>query len=196
MMPGLKPLTLVLFISVITASCLQCMQYRVNLVNRQKSVQQSYEGMSESEKNNYHAIVRQFLNHIKYYLGTPYQYGGNSRQGMDCSGFVSQIFRESFNIELPHNALQIYQQCQKISPQEMNLGDLVFFRVSQKRKIDHVGIYLVKSYFVHASVSDGVVVSELTDKYYRSRFAGAGRIIDLRAISYNNSKTKLKEKDF
>ncbi len=154
------------------------MGYRTPYVDRKKVIRESHLKMRESEQNIYREQPRKFLNHIKYYLGTPYQYGGKSRQGMDCSGFVTVIYWESFDIELPHNAQQIYRECQKILPQQLKLGDLVFFRVAKSKKIDHVGIYLVKDYFVHASVNHGVVVSELTEKYYCSRFVGAGRVID------------------
>jgi len=163
---------------IISAYLVQCTGYRVPYVNRTKVVREPHLKLPESEQNIYHEKTREFLNHIKYYLGTPYQYGGQSRQGMDCSGFVTVIYQESFDIELPHNAHQIYRKCQKIASQRLRLGDLVFFRVAKSRKIDHVGIYLAKNYFVHATVSRGVVVSELTEKYYRSRFAGAGRVID------------------
>lgn len=125
-------------------------------------------------------LIKKFIDRIKAYLGTPYRYGGDSAEGMDCSGFVATIFNQSCQIQLPHNAYQIYQGCQKISRRELYLGDLVFF--SNRKAIDHVGIYLAKDYFVHASVSYGVIVSELNDLYYRSRFAAAGRIVDLKAL--------------
>ena len=186
----LKRLKISVIISIISLCVLQCIQPGASYVDSRKIARESHLKLRERQDNNYTEKTREFLNHIKYYLGTPYQYGGNSLQGMDCSGFVSVVFRESFEIEIPHNASQIYRQCQKLAPRELNLGDLVFFRTAKTKKIDHVGIYLVKNYFVHSSVSHGVVVSELTDKYYRSRFAGAGRIIDLGEIPFDNNKLK------
>lgn len=178
-----------LFIFIFSACVVQCIRHRAPYINRTKVIRESYLKLQESETNIYHQKTREFLNHIKYYLGTPYQYGGTTRQGMDCSGLVTVVYRESFNLKLPHNAHQIYRECQKISHQQLKLGDLVFFRVAKSKKIDHVGIYLVKNYFVHASVSHGVVVSELTEKYYRSRFAGAGRVIDFGANFIDNRKS-------
>ena len=184
----LKRLKIHLIISIFSLGILQCLQPRASYVDRRKAERRSHLKLKEDQNSNYPEKTRIFLKQIKYYLGTPYKYGGTSRQGMDCSGFVSVVFRESFDIELPHNASQIYRKSQKIAPREFNLGDLVFFRTAKTRKIDHVGIYLVKNYFVHASLSHGVVVSELTDKYYRSRFAGGGRIINLGKISFDNRK--------
>jgi len=154
--------------------------------NRQKIIRKSHNRLQEGERKNRDITIRKFLNHIKSYLGTPYKFGDDSRFRMDCSGFVSTIFRESFDIELPHNAYQIYQRCQKVSNDELNLGDLVFFRTTNNHNINHVGIYLVDSYFAHASVSYGVIISELTENYYRLRYAGAGRIVDLRTESFDD----------
>lgn len=184
-MHKLNRLTVWLFISIIAGSAFQCLNPRGTIINRRPAVRQSRLPHQPGEKNDYHLKIREFLNNIKYYIGTPYHYGGDSRQGMDCSGFVTVIFKQSFDIDLPHSAHQIYKDCQKIAPNELHLGDLVFFRMTKTKKIDHVGIYLVKNYFVHASSSYGVVVSELTEKYYRSRFAGAGRIINLEAARFD-----------
>ena len=150
--------------------------YQVRQADRQKVLQNSQSRLEQETLNNSDTITLKFLNQIKFYLGTPYKFGGDSRNGMDCSGFIATIFFECFNIELPHNAYQIFQNCQEIPGQKLNLGDLVFFR--NHGKIDHVGIYLVKDYFVHASVSYGVIVSQLSEKYYRSRYFAAGRIVD------------------
>jgi cell wall-associated NlpC family hydrolase len=171
-------------LAFLTAVLIVCMLngcttfYPVRQADRQKVLQDSQSRLEQETSNNRDVTTQKFSNQIKFYLGTPYKYGGDSRNGMDCSGFVSTIFFECFNIELPHNTFQIYQDCQEIPEQELKLGDLVFFR--NHRKIDHVGIYLVKDYFVHASVSHGVIVSQLSEKYYRSRYCAAGRIIDFK----------------
>jgi lipoprotein Spr len=39
-----------------------------------------------------------------------------------------------------------------------------------------VGLFLGEGYFVHASSSSGVTISNLEDNYYKSRFIGAGRV--------------------
>jgi cell wall-associated NlpC family hydrolase len=153
---------------------------RVSYADRQKILRESNTNMREIESNHRNMKIKQFLHKIHFYLGTPYKFGGDSRSGMDCSGFVSTVFHENFNIDLPHNAYQIYQACQKLSSNELNLGDLVFFRNSRTRKINHVGIYLVDNYFVHSSLSYGVIISNLRENYYHSRYAGAGRIINLK----------------
>ena len=54
-------------------------------------------------------------------------------------------------------------------------GDLVFFRVNSKQ-VSHVGIYLMNNYFVHASTSKGVMISNLNEEYWQKYFEGIGRI--------------------
>lgn len=131
------------------------------------------------EVNNQSPRIRPLLQRIHYYLGTPYRYGGNSRRGMDCSGFVTIVFRDSYNIKLARSAEQIYWQCQKISAENLAIGDLVFFGDRSRQKIGHVGIFLGEDYFAHASVTSGVIISEIRDEYYRTRFQGGGRVIKL-----------------
>lgn len=106
------------------------------------------------------------------WLGTPYVYGGNSREGVDCSGFIMQVFAR-FDILLPRRSEDQFAEGQKIPRARMRPGDLVFFSASKRRGITHVGIYLGDQAFIHASTSKGVIISRLTDEYYARRFAGA-----------------------
>lgn len=143
-----------------------------------KSEKPSLDKIREVEETNRDLQLRKMLNKIKYYLGTPYQYGGDSNRGMDCSGFVFRVFKESFNLNLPHNASKQYEISQKIPTHDLRCGDLVFFCTGNNRTISHVGIYLDNNDFAHASLSSGVIVSNLTENYYRSCFLGAGRVLE------------------
>jgi cell wall-associated NlpC family hydrolase len=118
------------------------------------------------------------LSAIRSYLGTPYQTAGMSRQGVDCSGLVVVVFREGYRYQLPHNAHQIYRLSQQIPVAELAMGDLVFFSNQSGRQMTHVGIYLKDNFFVHASESYGVIISNLNASGYRSTFRGGGRILD------------------
>ena len=64
----------------------------------------------------------------------------------------------------------------------MQEGDLVFFNTNG-RGVSHVGVYLGNNKFIHASVSRGVMVSDLFDNYYLRRFVGAGRIDDKQIVA-------------
>ena len=110
------------------------------------------------------------------FLGVPYRYGGKDRYGMDCSGLVVAVYKKTFKMDIPHNSLKLYRLGKDVGIHEIKTGDLVFFR-SKTAKISHVGIYLGKNIFIHASSSRGVIESNLTSPYYIKRFIGAKRII-------------------
>ena len=65
------------------------------------------------------------------------------------------------------------------------MGDLVFFG---NGKMSHVGIYLQNNYFVHASASYGVIISDLDSDYFQSQLAAAGRIVDLNMAAVTKMK--------
>ena len=66
------------------------------------------------------------------YLGTPYRYGGSSREGLDCSGLVLNVFREN-GIGLPRTSASQYRVGEKVGREQLRPGDLVFFASSGGR---------------------------------------------------------------
>lgn len=109
------------------------------------------------------------------WIGTPYVYGGSSKSGTDCSGYVMQLYKSHYGISLPHNAGQMYDDSRgsSVSRGSLQEGDLVFF--GSFWKIDHVGIYLKGDRFTHASSSKGVMISPMSDNYWRPKYQGARR---------------------
>jgi cell wall-associated NlpC family hydrolase len=111
-------------------------------------------------------------------VGSPYRLGGTSPEtGVDCSGFVGHVFRQAAGVELPRDSRSISEAAQPLAQDELRPGDLVFFN-TLNRAFSHVGIYLGDDRFVHASSSrtGSVVVSNLSDRYWRERFDGARRV--------------------
>ena len=111
----------------------------------------------------------------KSWIGTPYVYGGSSKSGTDCSGYVMQLYKSHYGIGLPHSASQMYDDSRgsSVSRGSLQEGDLVFF--GSFWKIDHVGIYLKGDRFTHASSSKGVIISPMSDNYWRPKYQGARR---------------------
>ena len=105
-----------------------------------------------------------------------YRRGGRSPQhGFDCSGFVHYVFAQVLGVELPENSAAQYRDGQKIDRDDMQAGDLVFFRTRGKR-ISHVGIYLGGGRFIHSpTTGERVRVDRMSEKYWSRRFAGARR---------------------
>lgn len=108
------------------------------------------------------------------FLGTPYVFGGTSSAGFDCSGFVQHVYAMA-GISLPRTADAQYD-AGKPAVGGPRVGDLVFFE-TYTDGVSHVGVYLGKGEFVHASSSHGVMVSNLSDSYWHARYVGAKRLI-------------------
>ncbi len=109
------------------------------------------------------------------WIGTKYKYAGESKNGIDCSGFVKEIYKQVYGIQLIGGSKDIYEQVKPVQKDELMEGDLVFF-IIKRGKISHVGIYLSNNKFIHASVHSGVVVSDLDEAYYKKYFYSGGRI--------------------
>ncbi len=115
------------------------------------------------------------LQQIDHWWGTRYCLGGDNENCIDCSAFTQMILQNVYGIEVPRTAHEQYDFSTHIKDDELQEGDLVFFKSGHS--ITHVGLYLANNKFVHASVSSGVMISDLDDAYWSKKYAGAGRVI-------------------
>ncbi len=111
------------------------------------------------------------------WLGTPYRYGRSSKRGVDCSGFVTSIYRDVYGIKLSRSSQAMFGDVKRIKRENLRTGDLVFFKRSPKQPIFHVGIYLKNDKFIHAATSSGVMVSSLKEPFFRRNYYAAGRVM-------------------
>ncbi len=111
------------------------------------------------------------------FLGIKYKRGGNTPEnGLDCSGFVRLVFKNTGETELPRTAKEISNEGTIIDQKDLKPGDLVFYN-TLKKSFSHVGIYLGDNKFIHAPSAGGRVRIESMDlDYWRKRFNGARRI--------------------
>lgn len=107
------------------------------------------------------------------YRGTPYEYGGTSAQGFDCSGFIVTAFREGLGQQLPRTTSQMLALGDVVHPGQIQPGDVVFFQIGGKEQ--HAGIYMGGDRFVHASTSSGVIQSSINGYYWQGRLTEARR---------------------
>jgi cell wall-associated NlpC family hydrolase len=120
------------------------------------------------------------MKEIKSWIGTPYRFGKVEKgKGTDCSGFVGAVFQKTFNMNLPRQSSDMYGSGESISKNELKFGDLVFFQNTYKgsKGASHVGIYIGKDKFAHASTTVGVTISELSEDYYAKHYLGCRRVI-------------------
>lgn len=115
------------------------------------------------------------LQHVRYVRG-----GRDPSTGFDCSGFVRYVFERALGLELPTNSASQYLIGHIVRRNDMQPGDLVFFRTTGGRRgngrVSHVGIYLSDGRFIHSPRrGESVRVDNLADSYWAKRFAGARR---------------------
>lgn len=117
------------------------------------------------------------ISEARKWIGTPYVYGGHSRKGTDCSGFLMEVFRECAGISLPRSSRDQQSYCHPIDREYLAIGDLIFFSSkSSGGRVSHVGMYIGEGRMIHASSSRGVVEDDLTSQYYVTYYRGAGRV--------------------
>jgi murein DD-endopeptidase / murein LD-carboxypeptidase len=109
------------------------------------------------------------------WIGTRYQYSGHTKKGIDCSGFVAEMYRSVYCIKLSGGSRDLYPLVDSVSRNELQEGDILFFKI-RKGQISHVGVYLGNDKFAHASVHSGVIVSDLKEDYYKKYFFTGGRL--------------------
>ncbi len=114
------------------------------------------------------------LGYIEDWFGIKYRLGGTTKKGIDCSALTGGLLMAVYGFAMPRTAKQQYDETEHIKKDDLKEGDLVFFNTHGG--VSHVGLYLENNYFVHASSSQGVTISNLDDKYYAKRFICGGRV--------------------
>lgn len=107
--------------------------------------------------------------------GTPYRIGGMTQSGVDCSAFVLIVMRDQFGVRLPRTTEEQLRFGKRVRKNRMQTGDLVFFQTG--RKVLHVGIMVDNVRFMHASTSQGVMVSSLNEDYWKRRYIRSNRVL-------------------
>ena len=114
---------------------------------------------------------------LQGYLGKPYAGSSRYDPGLDCSLFTGEVFNKFVKLKLPRTAKEQFKSGKQVQRGDLQFGDLVFFNTDGK-KISHVGIYVGHDEFIHASSSNGIIISKLGEDYWSKRFLGARSILD------------------
>ncbi len=134
-------------------------------------------------KNNKKPVTKadKIIANAMQYKGVRYKFGGTTKRGMDCSGVVYVAYG-SQNIQLPRISRDMAKKGRKISLNKVKKGDLVFFRTSKRRRrINHVGLVVSNKKgqirFIHATSSRGVIISLISEKYWKNAFVKATTVL-------------------
>ncbi len=112
--------------------------------------------------------------HFLEWHGVPHRYGGQSKQGIDCSGFVQLTYQQLFSMALPRRTAEQVKSGVRADARRLAVGDLVFFKTGWRQR--HVGIYIGDDHFIHASARRGIAKSSLASPYWSKHFWKARRI--------------------
>ena len=151
-------------------------KFDISSIVRKYSTKESKRNLTPEQISAREKILMEIIK----YIDTPYQYGGSSEDGIDCSAFTQSIFDKTLSVELQRSARDQYQEGNEVGEKDdLQFGDLVFFNTRRRVKPGHVGIYIGNHLFAHASSRNGVTVSSLDEDYYSKRFMGGRRVEDM-----------------
>ena len=123
----------------------------------------------------YESMEVSLMQAYRDWKGTPYRIGGRSSAGVDCSSFVSIVFDNYFGLKLPSSTRRLMGRGEGVRRRSIRTGDLLFFKTG--RRTLHVGILVEDNEFLHASSSQGVMLSDLSEEYWANRYMGARRVM-------------------
>lgn len=119
------------------------------------------------------------LSEFAQWEGVKYKLGGASKKGIDCSSLMQEIYHAAFadtlNERLPRTTARQIGHGVSTTRADLRPGDLVFFRMTSAER--HVGVYIGDKQFIHASTSQGVMISSLKNDYWKKRYTTARRVI-------------------
>jgi cell wall-associated NlpC family hydrolase len=109
-------------------------------------------------------------------LGRPYAGRSKWEEGVDCSQYTRDAFREFNGLQLPRTVAEQFTQGTEVARSRLRFGDLVFFHTTRER-VSHVGVYVGFNEFIHVSSSNGVTITNLSEKYWAQAYVGARRVL-------------------
>lgn len=137
---------------------------------RRKPAEDTSRGELTSRKGK---AIHTVITTCRSYMGVPYVWGGEDPSGFDCSGYIQYVFGKH-GIHLPRTADIQFNVGTVVKRGDEKPGDLVFFETYYPGP-SHVGVYLGRDYFIHASSSRGVTIDRLSSDFFGQRYLGAKR---------------------
>lgn len=132
------------------------------------------EAQANSQRDNVVRIATQLTTQ-----NIPYQWGGTTTRGFDCSGFVQYVYRQAGITILRTTSEQITQGTH-VNRNSLRPGDIVFFNTNNPNSSTptHNGIYIGNNRMAHSGSSRGVEITSIgSGSYWGRYYIGARRII-------------------
>lgn len=123
-------------------------------------------------KNSFKGILEQ---QFQKYDHVRYRYAGRDENGFDCSGFVTTVYKNLFEIKLPRSSRDMVHIGEAVKKDELQIGDLVIFKPPG---YSHVGIYLGDGIFMHSSTKLGVTKSSIDSTYWKRYYKTSRRVLN------------------
>lgn len=165
---------LLLLISFLLSAQTKKHKHKTQVKNHKPLFQEYYIANNLNPAN---AVTPYLYYQVYDWAGTHYKYAGCTKNGIDCSGFVAEVYKNTYCIDFAGGSKDIWTLVKPVEKKDLKEGDILFFKI-KKGQISHVGIYLENNKFAHASVKLGVIISDLDDAYYKKYFYKGGRIIN------------------
>ncbi len=149
---------------------------KLSLMPQGNTTHASQQAHSNAVLNQHHA--RQLISRMAHStIGAPYKWGGNNpRQGFDCSGLMSYVHKNALGINIPRTAAQQRDQSRTVRYEELQPGDMLFFKTG--KNANHVGVYIGNRKFIHAATgSKHVKVASMDSAYWHKRFVKFGSFL-------------------
>ncbi len=124
--------------------------------------------MSESH------VKKLLMKEYRQWKGTPHVMGGNTKKGVDCSGFIHQVYKRVLGVAVPRSTKLLMTTGGRIKKKQLKPGDMVLFKPPTYPR--HVGIYVGNDKFIHASKSNGVTITDLKNPYWKKCYYSARRV--------------------
>jgi cell wall-associated NlpC family hydrolase len=122
-------------------------------------------------------VGERIVNEAMRYLGYPYVWGGTTPAGFDCSGFLYYVINQVNGGGFPRAMEAQVNRGTYVPSDQLQPGDLVFQQNTYQWGLSHAGIYIGNGQFIHAATpGSGVVISDLWDSYWGTRYYTARRI--------------------
>lgn len=166
----MRVITVLACSSVLMVSCMPSPRYGRTESNTPRSMATVEPGRRTNDYLRFGLI-------ISSYLGKPYRGKSQYQPGIDCSLFTQEVFREYAKVTLGRTVEDQLRTGKEVLRNRLMPCDLVFFSTERDR-VSHVGIYVGHNQFAHASASEGVILSSMSEPYWAKRYVEARRVIE------------------